>query len=103
MNAVKAMHGMTEDEMEFLDAVVIGFENDDCIVSVTGSLGNIDLRELVGRDVFYEDFKGVVWKGRVVDVYEGDNLLVRFQTEAISEGGPSGLGQGSLVKIPSRA
>ncbi len=93
---------MTEEEVEFLDAVVIGFENDDCIVSVTGILGDFDMKELVGRDVFYEDFKGVVWKGKVVDVYEGENLLVRFQTEAISEGGPSGLGQGSLVKIPGR-
>ncbi|MEM1944990.1 MAG: hypothetical protein QW756_05275 [Nitrososphaerota archaeon] len=93
---------MSEDESEFLDAVVIGFEDDDCVVSVTSGLGNLDVGDLVGREVFYEDFKGVVWKGRVVDIYEDDTLRVRFQSEAISEGGPSGLGQGSLVKIPAR-
>lgn len=57
----------------------------------------------MGRDVFYEDFKGVVWRGKIVDIYGDDTLKVRFQSEAISEGGPSGLGQGSLVKISVKA
>ncbi|MCS6784536.1 MAG: hypothetical protein NZ581_05010 [Candidatus Caldarchaeum sp.] len=87
---------MSEEE---ITAVVVAFAGDDCVVSTTTPVDASELSKLVGCEVLYEDFKGDLWKGTVIDVYEGETLLVRFSGEAISQGGPSGLGQGSLVKI----
>lgn len=84
---------------EYLTAIVVAFEEDDCIVSTTTPLDTAQLEGLVGCEVQYEDFKGDIWRGVVVGVYEGDTLRVRFSEEAISQGGPSGLGQGSMVTI----
>ncbi|MEM1943021.1 MAG: hypothetical protein QXO30_07005 [Candidatus Caldarchaeum sp.] len=90
-------------EEEEVSAIVVAFDGDDCIVSPTSPLESTVLQKLVGSKVIYEDFKGDLWEGVVTGVYEADNLVVRFSEEAISQGGPSGLGQGSLVKIyPSR-
>ncbi|MEM0442723.1 MAG: hypothetical protein QXS57_03120 [Candidatus Caldarchaeum sp.] len=92
---------MTEEEE--VSAIVVAFDGDDCIVSPTSPLEPTLLQKLLGSKVLYEDFKGDLWEGVVTDVYGVDNLVVRFSEEAISQGGPSGLGQGSLVKIiPSR-
>ncbi|MCS7138293.1 MAG: hypothetical protein NZ941_08015 [Candidatus Caldarchaeum sp.] len=88
---------MTEEEG--ISAIVVAFEGDDCIVSTTSPVDASQLQKLVGCEVLYEDFKGDLWKGTVVGLYEDETLIVRFSEEAISQGGPSGLGQGSLVKI----
>ncbi|MDW8360726.1 MAG: hypothetical protein RMK31_09145 [Candidatus Caldarchaeum sp.] len=87
------------EEAESISAVVVAFDGDDCVVSTTSPLDSAVLKNLVGCEVLYEDFKGDIWKGVVVDMYEDETLRVRFSEEAISQGGPSGLGQGSLVKI----
>ncbi len=87
------------DEEENITAIVVAFDGDDCIVSPTSPLDAAKLEKLVGCEVLYEDFRGDVWKGVVVGVYEEDTLRVRFSEEVISQGGPSGLGQGSLVTI----
>lgn len=84
---------------EEISAIVVAFDGDDCIVSTTSPLDVNELEKLVGCEVLYEDFKGVLWKGRVTGLFENESLVVRFSEEAISQGGPSGLGQGSLVKI----
>jgi len=89
-------------EEEELSAIVVAFDGDDCIVSTTTPIDSSELRKLVGCEVFYEDFRGEIWRGTVVDLFEGDTLRVRFSEEAISQGGPSGLGQGSLVKIKTK-
>ena len=88
-----------EEEVNAIDMIVVGFEEDDCIVSPTSPLSSEELESLVGKDVEYEDFKGVIWRGKVVEIRGEDMLLVRFDKEALSEGGPSGLGQGSLVRV----
>ncbi len=86
-------------EEENITAIVVAFDGDDCIVNPTSPLDTARLEKFVGCEVLYEDFRGDVWKGVVVGIYEGDTLRVRFSEEAISQGGPSGLGQGSLVTI----
>ncbi|MDJ0269110.1 MAG: hypothetical protein NXY59_00905 [Aigarchaeota archaeon] len=89
-----------EEESEAIDAIVVAFdENDNCIVSPTQPLSDEELSTLVGSEAEYEDFKGVKWYGKVVEARE-EGLVVRFSEEAMSQGGPSGLGQGSLVRIP---
>ena len=88
-----------DTEEEPVTAIVVAFDGDDCIVSTTSPLGSDELEKMVGCQVIYEDFRGDLWYGTVVGLYEGDTLRVRFSEEAISQGGPSGLGQGSLVKI----
>ncbi|MEM1948526.1 MAG: hypothetical protein QXY84_00675 [Candidatus Caldarchaeum sp.] len=90
---------MSEEE---IPAVVVAFEGDDHIVSTTTPLDTTELEKLVGCEVLYEDFKGILWKGLVTGLFENESLVVRFSEEAISQGGPSGLGQGSLVKIIPR-
>ncbi|MCS7129072.1 MAG: hypothetical protein NZ919_00310 [Candidatus Caldarchaeum sp.] len=87
------------DEEESISAIVVAFDGDDCVVSTTSPLESSVLKNLVGCEVLYEDFKGDLWKGLVVDMYQDETLRVRFSEEAISQGGPSGLGQGSLVRI----
>jgi len=89
-------------EEETLTAIVVAFDGDDCIVSTTTPLDPAVLEKLVGCEVLYEDFKGDLWHGVVVGIYEGDTLRVRFSEDAISQGGPSGLGQGSMVTIMPR-
>jgi hypothetical protein len=86
-------------EEEAITAIVVAFDGDDCIVSTTTPLTSEELEKMVGSQVIYEDFRGDLWYGVVTGLYEGDTLRVRFSEEAISQGGPSGLGQGSLVKI----
>jgi len=90
---------MSEEEAEGLDAIVVGFEDEYCVVSPTKNLTPEEMQRLVGRAVFYEDFRGVVWQGRILELRE-DTFLVMFEGAALSDGGPSGLGQGSLVRIP---
>jgi len=87
------------EEEEAITAIVVAFDGDDCVVSTTTPLASEELEKMVGRQVIYEDFRGDLWYGVVTGLYEGDTLRVRFSEEAISQGGPSGLGQGSLVKI----
>lgn len=89
-------------EEEEISAIVVAFEGDDCVVSTTSPVNLELLEKLVGCEVLYEDFKGDLWKGTVIGLYENETLIVRFSEEAISQGGPSGLGQGSLVKIIPR-
>jgi len=96
------MSGNGETEGEELDFIVVGFEDEDCIVSPTSPIEPEKLSSLMDREVEYEDFKGVIWKGKVVEVVGEDMLRVRFSQSAISEGGPSGLGQGSLVRIKTK-
>jgi len=86
-------------EEEEVSAIVVAFDGDDCIVSTTSPMDRKELETLVGCEVLYEDFKGEIWQGVVTDLHEDDTLRVRFSEEAISQGGPSGLGQGSMVKI----
>ncbi|MEM2333286.1 MAG: hypothetical protein QXU87_00855 [Candidatus Caldarchaeum sp.] len=87
---------------ETITAIVVAFDGDDCIVSTTSPMSSDELEKLVGCEVLYEDFRGDIWRGIVVGLYEGDTLRVKFSEEAISQGGPSGLGQGSMVTIMPR-
>jgi len=92
---------MSQDEgaRDLLDAIVIGFDDEDRILAtLTAPMSNDEIKVLKGCRVTYEDFKGVVWEGRVIDVQE-DALIIEFSRSALSEGGPSGLGQGSLLRI----
>ncbi len=95
---IKDGDGLSEEE-ETITAIVVAFDGDDCVVSTTTPLTSEELEKMVGSQVIYEDFRGDLWYGVVTGLYEGDTLRVRFSEEAISQGGPSGLGQGSLVKI----
>ncbi|HIQ30387.1 MAG TPA: hypothetical protein EYH45_07490 [Candidatus Caldiarchaeum subterraneum] len=88
-----------EEDNDVIDLIVVGFEGDDCLVSPTAPLSPEEMQKLVGKDVEYEDFKGVVWKGTALELVDNEILRVRFEEAALSEGGPSGLGQGSLVRI----
>lgn len=84
---------MSEEEQDSIDVIVVGFEEDDCLVSPTQPLSDEDMAKLVGRPVSFEDFKGKLWHGRVAERRE-DYLFVKFDQL------PDGLGQGSLVRIP---
>jgi hypothetical protein len=95
---IEKCEGLSGEE-EAITAIVVAFDGDDCIVSTTTPLTLEELEKMVGSQVIYEDFRGDLWYGVVTGLYEGDTLRVRFSEEAISQGGPSGLGQGSLVKI----
>ncbi len=91
-----------ETAEEYIDFIVIGFdENERILVSPTSGSGVLDLERMVGCEVLYEDYRSVVWKGRVVEA-SGDVLVVVFGQEAGEEGVPPGLGQGSLVRISPR-
>lgn len=90
---------MTEQADEMIDAIVIGFDDEERVLAQpTAQFSVDDLSSLINHVVEYEDFKGIVWKGKVLDVVE-NVLVIEFERSAISQGGPSGLGQGSLVRI----
>jgi hypothetical protein len=91
------------EEASYLDFIVVGFdEQERILVSPTSGIDPSELESLVGSKVFYEDYKSVLWRGRVVEVL-GDVLVIVFGDEG--QGGeniPPGLGQGSLVRIPAQ-
>jgi len=91
-----------ETAEEYIDFIVIGFdENERILVSPTSGSGVEVLERMVGCEVRYEDYRSVIWRGRVVEA-TGDVLVVVFGEEAGEEGIPPGLGQGSLVRIAPR-
>ncbi len=89
------------DEEEMLDAIVVGFDEEGRIIaSLTSGGANIDLSRLKGMEAQFEDTNGVIWRGRIIEVH-GDALVIDFGEKALSaEEGASGLGQGSMIRIP---
>lgn len=90
---------MSDELQNTIDAIVVGFDEEERVLAQpTAQTAFDDITALINHEVTYEDFKGVVWRGRVIDAM-GDVLVVEFEASAISTGGPSGLGQGSLIKV----
>ncbi|MEM0381144.1 MAG: hypothetical protein QXQ48_02880 [Nitrososphaerota archaeon] len=92
---------MSDEELEWVDAIVVGFDEEERILaSPTSPIEASLLSGYVGEEVLYEDYNGTLWRGRVVDA-TGEVVVVTF-----GEGGstelPPGLGQGSLLKLPSK-
>jgi len=92
---------MPGDEPEWIDAIVVAFdEQDRVLASPTSSVDSSLLSGLIGEEAIYEDYNGVAWRGTVVDV-SGESVVIVFNPEAPYEL-PPGLGNGSLIRIPSK-
>ncbi len=92
---------MSDEELEWIDAIVVGFDEEERILaSTTSPIDPSQLTALVGGEAIYEDYNGVPWRGKIVDS-AGDVLVVVFGGQG-SAGLPPGLGQGSLLKLPSK-
>jgi ribosomal protein L35AE/L33A len=92
---------MSDEEFEWIDAIVVGFDEEERILaSPTSPIEPSQLTAFIGEEVVYEDYNGNPWRGRIVDS-AGDVLVVVFGEQG-SSGLPPGLGQGSLLKLPSK-
>ncbi|MEM2040721.1 MAG: hypothetical protein QXI52_02235 [Nitrososphaerota archaeon] len=96
MNLEKNMtDGDVEEEIDF---IVVGFDEDNRIIaSPTSSLGSLRLSVLKGLNARYEDFNGVVWVGKIVEVSE-EAIIVEFEKIGSGEW-PPGLGLGSIIRV----
>ncbi|GBC70615.1 hypothetical protein HRbin02_00383 [Candidatus Calditenuaceae archaeon HR02] len=92
---------MSDEEVEWIDAIVVGFDEEERILaSPTSPIEPSQLTSFVGEEALYEDYNGNPWRGRIVDS-AGDVVVVVFSEQA-TVGLPPGLGQGSLLKLPSK-
>jgi hypothetical protein len=85
------------EEREPIDAIVVGFDEQDRVLAQPTSSGTADPMSLVGKEVVYLDYNGNPWKGVVREAME-DVLVIEFEAMRAGQEIP-GLGQGSLVRI----
>jgi hypothetical protein len=85
------------EEREPIDAIVVGFDEQDRVLAQPTSSVGADPSSLVGKEVVYLDYNGNPWKGVVREAME-DVLVIEFEAMRTGQEIP-GLGQGSLVRI----
>jgi hypothetical protein len=74
-------------------AVVITFEDDySCTVAVQENMTSDELKDLVGKETYFDISKTKVAKGKVIG-YDMDLLQVKWDET------PIGLGQSSMLRI----
>jgi hypothetical protein len=57
--------GAMSEEREPIDAIVVGFDEQDRVLTQPTSSGTADPSSLVGKEVVYLDYNGNPWKGVV--------------------------------------